>query len=122
MTAESANGKSKTRSGTSPVVHDRVLKSPTDRSGVTSITVNLPCCVHPGGMPTNPPPDLFCKRLKEIGYARSNIVKLYGEELRLLSDPYPEGKDFVIEVRSQRTLTARVVRIPKFIVSSTRAA
>ena len=73
-------------------------------------------------MHTNSPQDIVCNRLKKIGYSRAKVVKLYGEELQLLSDPYPEGMDFVIEVHSQRTSTVRVVRIPKFIVSSARAA
>jgi len=32
--------------------------------------------------------DKVCARLKKIGYARSKSVKLYGEVLELLSDPY----------------------------------
>jgi hypothetical protein len=63
-----------------------------------------------------------CARLKKIGYARSKSVKLYGEVLELLSDPYPDGEHFVIEIRSQHTSQDRVVRIPKFIVSPARPA
>ncbi|MBZ5596809.1 MAG: hypothetical protein LAN83_00675 [Acidobacteriia bacterium] len=63
-----------------------------------------------------------CARLKQIGYSRSRSVKLYGEVLELLSDPYLDGDDFVVDVRSQRTAGNRVVRIPKFIVYSARAA
>ena len=69
-----------------------------------------------------PSPQELCTRLKKIGYSRSSSVKLYGEVLELLSDPYVDGKDFVVEVHSQHTSRDRVVRIPKFIVSSTYAA
>ena len=47
---------------------------------------------------------------------------LYGEVLQLVSDPYSEGNDFLVEVHSQRTDHNRIVRLPKFIVNSTRAA
>jgi hypothetical protein len=73
-------------------------------------------------MDANTPQEKVCNRLKKIGYSRSRVVTLYGEKLQLVSDPYPEGKDFVIEVHSQDALKARVVRIPQFIVSSARAA
>jgi hypothetical protein len=63
-----------------------------------------------------------CARLKKIGYSQSNSVKLYGEVLELLSDPYPDGEHFVVETHSPHTSKKRVVRIPKFIVCSARAA
>jgi len=69
-----------------------------------------------------PSPQETCDRLKKIGYSRSSSVKLYGEVLELLTDPYPDGKDFVIEAHSRSTESDRVVRIPKFIVSSLHAA
>jgi hypothetical protein len=59
-----------------------------------------------------------CARLKKIGYSHSKSVKLYGEVLELLSDPYPDGEHFVVETQSQHTSQTRVVRIPKFIVRS----
>jgi len=63
-----------------------------------------------------------CARLKKIGYSQSKSVTLYGEVLELLSDPYPEGDHFVVETHSHHTSKNRTVRIPKFIVSSARAA
>jgi hypothetical protein len=63
-----------------------------------------------------------CERLKTIGYSRSKCVRLYGEVLELLSDPYPEGSDIVIETHSRHTSQTRIIRIPKFIVNSARAA
>jgi hypothetical protein len=67
-------------------------------------------------------PEELCARLKKIGYSRARSVKLYGEVLELLSDPYLDGKDFVVEVHSQHTSRDRIVRIPKFIVNSSYAA
>jgi len=69
-----------------------------------------------------PSPQETCNRLKKIGYSRFSSVKLYGEVLQLVSDPYADGKDFVVEVRSQGTDDKRVIRIPRFIVNSTQAA
>jgi hypothetical protein len=70
----------------------------------------------------HPSPAAVCARLSQIGYSRSKSVKLYGEVLELLSDPYPDGDDFVVEAQSRRTSGTRVVRIPRFIVYSARAA
>jgi hypothetical protein len=67
-------------------------------------------------------PQETCARLRKIGYSRFSSVKLYGEVLQLVSDPYSEGNDFLVEVHSQRTDHNRIVRLPKFIVNSTRAA
>jgi len=63
-----------------------------------------------------------CARLKKRGYSQSKSLKLYGEVLELLSDPCPKGEDFVVEAHSPHTSKKRVVRIPKFIVNSARAA
>ena len=63
-----------------------------------------------------------CARLRQIGYSQSKSVKLYGQVLQLLSDPYPDGEHFVVETCAQYTSEKRVVRIPKFIVGSARAA
>jgi hypothetical protein len=63
-----------------------------------------------------------CTRLKKIGYSRFSSVRLYGEVLQLVSDPYSDGKDFLVEVHSQLTDLNRIVRLPKFIVNPTRAA
>jgi hypothetical protein len=63
-----------------------------------------------------------CARLKQFGYSQSKSVKLYGQVLHLLSDPYLDGEQFVVEAFTQQTCEKRVVRIPKFIVGSARAA
>jgi len=70
----------------------------------------------------HPSSAVVCARLRKIGYSRSQSVKLYGEVLELLSDPYPEGDHFVVDAHSPRHPATRVVRIPKFIVYSARAA
>lgn len=69
-----------------------------------------------------PSPAAVCARLRKIGYAQFQSVKLYGEVLELLSDPYLEGDDFVVDAHCPRAAATRVVRIPKFIVYSARAA
>jgi hypothetical protein len=64
----------------------------------------------------------ICARLKKIGYSQSKSMRLYGEVVELLSDPYPEGEGFVVDVQSLHTAKRRVVHIPKFIVNSARTA
>jgi len=68
------------------------------------------------------PSDVLCARLKKVGYSRSKTVKLYGEVLELESDPYLEGEHFVVEARAPHASKIKVVRIPRFIVHSARAA
>lgn len=49
-----------------------------------------------------------CARLKKIGYSQSKSMKLYGEVLELLSDPYPEGDGFVVDALSPHTSKRQV--------------
>jgi hypothetical protein len=92
-------------------------------TSVTSITAILSVLNNPRGMHLKTlSPDEVCARLRKIGYSRSNSVKLYGEVLELVSDPYPDGEDYIVETSSQGATKNRLVRIPKFIVHSARAA
>jgi hypothetical protein len=94
-----------------------------DPRAVTWITASLSILNNDVCMlADHPSPAEVCARLRQIGYSRSNSVKLYGEVLELLSDPYLDEDDFVVEAQSRRTSGTRVVRIPRFIVYSARAA
>jgi hypothetical protein len=63
-----------------------------------------------------------CARLKDLGYASQKRVKLYGEELELVSDPFIHEGRFAIRACSRRKPTERVVFIPKTIVETARQA
>jgi len=54
----------------------------------------------------------ICDRLKNIGYAISSRIRMYGEEFEVTSNPYPDGKGISVEAVSKREKCARVLRIP----------
>lgn len=54
-----------------------------------------------------------CERLKRLGFAQENKMKLYGQEFQLLSDPIVSGKDLVfVEVIEKKSRQQRRLRIP----------
>jgi hypothetical protein len=53
-----------------------------------------------------------CRKLISLGYARSNRVRLYGQEVQLLSDPFSKEGEIVIEVTSQNDASPRIMRLP----------
>lgn len=56
------------------------------------------------------------ERLKALGYARLNRIRMYGEEFDLASDPIPQENGFAIEAVSRKSGLARRVRIPLSIL------
>ena len=59
---------------------------------------------------------IICERLKTLGYARERRIRLYGEELRLVSNPMPDGTGFAIEGIT-RTSKLRRMRIPLSVIN-----
>ena len=60
-----------------------------------------------------------CRRLISLGYARSNHVRLYGQEVQLVSDPFPQEGGIAIEVLGQNDLASRILRLPLLVVQVT---
>jgi hypothetical protein len=60
----------------------------------------------------------ICERLKRLGFARENRVKLYGEEFQLTSDPFIVEHDiiFVDAIERKTQQQQRRIRIPLSIV------
>jgi hypothetical protein len=59
----------------------------------------------------------ICERLKRLGFARENRVKLYGEEFQLTSDPFIVEHDVIfIDAVERKTQQQRRIRIPLSIV------
>jgi len=59
----------------------------------------------------------LCERLKKLGFAQENRMRLYGEEFELLSDPFVVGQDNVfVDAIERKSRTQRRVRIPLPIV------
>jgi len=57
-----------------------------------------------------------CAQIKHFGYAVSQIIRIYGEEFEVLSDPFPSEGGVAIHVRSHRTLQTRVLQLPATVI------
>jgi hypothetical protein len=70
-------------------------------------------------MPKNiQPPPAFSERLKRLGFANASRMKLYGEELELLSDPIvAEDSGVYVDAIERKSRQPRRVRIPLTIVN-----
>ena len=53
-----------------------------------------------------------CAQIKQRGYAVSQMVRIYGEEFEILSDPFPNEAGVAIQVRSRRTSLVRALQLP----------
>jgi len=60
----------------------------------------------------------ICKKLQDLGYAKERHIKLYGEELQLVSDPVPDGNGFAIEGIARTSGGLRRMRIPLTVLYS----
>jgi hypothetical protein len=58
----------------------------------------------------------FCERLKALGYAHHNRVRIYGEEFDLTSNPMADEDGFSIEAISRKSGRARKLHIPLSIL------
>lgn len=54
----------------------------------------------------------MCERLKKLGFARSNQVKLYGEQFELVSDPFPHETGIAVEAARNDGKPPRTIRLP----------
>lgn len=60
-----------------------------------------------------------CRKLINLGYARSKRVRLYGSEVELTSDPYPDREGgFEVEARDANSQThhSRKIKLPLTVV------
>ena len=57
-----------------------------------------------------------CRKLISLGYARFNRVRPYGQEMKLVSDPFPEEGGIVVEVVSTNESASRRVKLPLSIL------
>jgi hypothetical protein len=64
-----------------------------------------------------------CRRLSRLGYARSNHVRLYGQELQIVSDPFVHDEGGIaIEVVVDSSPDKRTMRLPLSVVQVARKA
>jgi hypothetical protein len=62
-------------------------------------------------------PLLVCERLRKLGYSSARTIRLYGEELHLISDPMPDGNGFSVEAIAGRSMSVKRVGIPLSVVT-----
>ena len=53
-----------------------------------------------------------CKRLKNLGFRKANRLKLYGQELAILSDPILTDESAFVDVQDENSKQTRRVPIP----------
>ena len=62
-----------------------------------------------------------CQRLSRLGYARSSRVRLYGQELRIVSEPFVHDQGGIaVEVVADSNPTKRTMRLPLPVVQVAR--
>ncbi|HEX3741532.1 MAG TPA: hypothetical protein VHV29_17680 [Terriglobales bacterium] len=61
--------------------------------------------------------NFVCGRLRKFGFAENSHIRLYGEELDLVSNPLPDGDGFAVEAVNRRTGNSQRVRIPLSLIS-----
>jgi hypothetical protein len=62
----------------------------------------------------------ICERLQKLGYAKEQDIKLYGEELHLVSNPVPDGDGFAVEGIARASGAFMRMRIPLSLVYTLR--
>ncbi|MGB8011973.1 MAG: hypothetical protein WCF68_10195 [Terriglobales bacterium] len=63
----------------------------------------------------------ICARVKHLGYQASGRVRLYGEELEVVSDPFPEADGIAVRVKSRKNPTVRVMHLPATVLHSVKS-
>jgi hypothetical protein len=62
----------------------------------------------------------ICAKIKNMGYAVSKRVRLYGEEYEIVSDPFIENQEIVVEAKTKKDPAVRMVRLPSTVLPSVR--
>ena len=60
----------------------------------------------------------MCNRLKDMGYAQSKHIRIYGQEFVVISNPFPEGNGIAVRVISKRGASEQTLKIPLPVVQS----
>ncbi len=61
-------------------------------------------------------PSENCASIKALGFITSKQIKMYGEHLELVSDPFVEGNYAVVQVISRTDPAIRTLRLPVSIL------
>ena len=60
---------------------------------------------------------LICERLKQLGYTSERRIRLYGEDLQVISNPVADEIGYSVLALTVRTRNLRHLRIPLSVVS-----
>ena len=66
--------------------------------------------------PTPLPSSEIVAQIKQRGYAPSQVVRIYGEEFEILSDPFANDDGVAVHVRSRRTSQVRALQLPATLI------
>jgi hypothetical protein len=58
----------------------------------------------------------MCARVKRLGYTTGGRVRLYGEELEIVSEPFPEANGIAVRAKSRKDPEIRVVHLPMMVI------
>ena len=54
----------------------------------------------------------ICDRLRDLGYAKGRRMRLYGEDLQLISNPMADNDRYIVEAVEHKSGAVRRTRIP----------
>jgi hypothetical protein len=63
----------------------------------------------------------ICESLKNLGYARSNHIRLYGEQFELVSDTFPYETGIAVEVVQRDGKNPPTIKLPLSILNMATA-
>ena len=58
----------------------------------------------------------LCDRLKDLGFAKSKRIRMYGEEFEVVSDPFPVAGGIAVKAASPEDGATRTVQLPRSIL------
>jgi hypothetical protein len=62
----------------------------------------------------------ICTHVKHLGYAFSKVVRLYGEEYEVVSDPFADAEGIAVHVITKEDPRIRILRIPETVLQSVK--
>ena len=62
----------------------------------------------------------ICADVKNLGYAASRRIRLYGEDFEVVSDPFPEDDGIAVHVKTKKDSRVRTLQLPATILQSVR--
>jgi len=67
------------------------------------------------------PENETCRKLISLGYARSKQVRLYGQEMKLVSDPFPAEDGIAVDAVGAGEAESRRIKLPLSVLQVARS-